>query len=318
MASQLGTLSRSSGIHTSSKPTTSAPKAPNRKSGAGLAMTLPLVAGLAVFAGYPLVYLIALSVTRSDLGKQFQSFTGLDNFDWALTGTNFPMALTNAILFALVVSVVQLALGLYLARLLTQMVRGGRWLRTIILLPLMTPPVMVGIAWKLILNPAGGWLNGVLLRSGLIDTPVSFFGNADLAFPAIMVADTWQWTPLMVILCFAILQSVPHDVEEAAAMDGAYPKRIFWTVTLPMIAPALLSVYLLRVIMALKTFDLVYTLTFGGPGNATTIATFEIWKAALREFDVGLASAQTLMFAVTVSLVTLPIVLLHNYMERRR
>lgn len=281
-------------------------------------MTLPLMLGLAIFAGYPLVYLVLLAFSRSDLGQQFQGFVGFDNFDWALTGTDFPGSVGNAILFALIVPLIQLALGLYLAVVLNKIMRGGRLLRTIVLLPLMTPPVMVGVAWKLILNPSGGWLNGVLLRWGVIDAPVSFFGNNMLAFPAIMAADTWQWTPLIVILCFAILQGVPHDVEEAAALDGAYPKRIFWTVTLPMIAPALLSVYLLRVIMALKTFDLVYTLTFGGPGNATNIATFEIWKTALREFDVGLASAQTLLFALTVSVVTLPIVLLLNHLEKRR
>jgi len=290
----------------------------NQRKRAEWSMTLPLMAGLAIFAGYPLVYLVLLAFSRSDLGQQFQGFVGLENFDWALSGTNFSGSVGHAILFALIVSLVQLALGLYLAVILSKIVRGGRWLRTIVLLPLMTPPVMVGIAWKLILNPSGGWLNGILLRTGLIDDPISFFGNHDLAFPAIMLADTWQWTPLIVNLCFAILQGVPHDVEEAAALDGAYPKRIFWTVTLPMIAPALLSVYLLRVIMALKTFDLVYTLTFGGPGNATNIATFEIWKTALREFDVGLAAAQTLMFAITVSVVTLPIVLLHNHLEKRR
>lgn len=290
----------------------------NQRKRAEWSMTLPLMAGLAIFAGYPLVYLVLLAFSRSDLGQQFQGFVGLENFDWALSGTNFSGSVGHAILFALIVSLVQLALGLYLAVILSKIVRGGRWLRTIVLLPLMTPPVMVGIAWKLILNPSGGWLNGILLRTGLIDAPISFFGNHDLAFPAIMLADTWQWTPLILILCFAILQGVPHDVEEAAALDGAYPKRIFWTVTLPMIAPALLSVYLLRVIMALKTFDLVYTLTFGGPGNATNIATFEIWKTALREFDVGLAAAQTLMFAITVSVITLPIVLLHNHLEKRR
>ncbi|MFG6589361.1 carbohydrate ABC transporter permease [Sulfitobacter sp. MOLA879] len=297
-------------------------KAPRRwfnpRKGAEWAMTLPLIAGLAVFAGYPLVYLVLLAFSQSDLGSQFQAWVGFENFDWALTGTNFAQSAWNAVVFALVVSIVQLSLGLYLATILQRIVRGGRWLRTIVLLPLMTPPVMVGIAWKLILNPAGGWLNGVLRRFGWIDDPISFFGSSDLAFPSVMLADTWQWTPLMVILCFAILQGVPEDVGEAAALDGAYPKRTFWTIILPMIAPALLSIYLLRVIMALKTFDLVYTLTFGGPGNATNVATFEIWKTALREFDVGLASAQTLMFAITVSLVTLPIVLLHNVLEKRR
>lgn len=281
-------------------------------------MTIPMVIGLAVFAGYPLVYLIALGFSRSDLGNSFQKFVGLSNFQWAISGTIFPTSLGNAVWFALIVSAIQLCLGLFIAHLLNTYVREGRWLRTLVLLPMMTPPVMVGVAWKLILNPAGGWLNGILLRSGMISQPISVLGDRDLAFPAIMLADTWQWTPLVAILCFAALKAVPDDVYEAAALDGAYPRRMFWQITVPMIAPSLVAIFLLRLVMAFKTFDLVYALTAGGPGNATTIATYEIWKTALREFDVGLASAQTLLFAITVSVVTLPVVAYFNYLEARR
>lgn len=283
----------------------------------GLSMVAPLVLGLAIFAAYPLVYLVGLAFTQSDLGNRFQKFVGFSNFTWAFEGTIFGTSLFNSIWFAVVASAVQLLLGLFVAYLLHSYVRRGRILRTLILLPLMTPPVMVGIAWKLMLNPAGGWLNGMLLRLGAIDQPISFFGDRFLAFPAIMLADTWQWTPFIVILCFAALQTVPEDVYEAAALDGAYPRRVFWCITLPMIAPALVTVFLLRLVMAFKTFDLVYALTAGGPGNATTLATFEIWRTAMREFDVGLAAAQTLMFAIVVSVVTLPVVALFNRLEAR-
>ena len=283
----------------------------------GTVMIAPLVIGLAIFAAYPFVYLLGLAFTRSDLGNRFQKFVGFDNFTWALKGTIFGTSLFNSVWFAIAVSAIQLLLGLFIAHLLHRYVRKGRLLRTLILLPLMTPPVMVGIAWKLMLNPAGGWLNGVLLRTGLIDRPISFFGDRFLAFPAIMLADTWQWTPLIIILCFAALQTVPDDVYEAAAIDGAYPRRTFWRITLPIIGPALAAVFLLRLVMAFKTFDLVYALTAGGPGNATTIATFEIWKTAMREFDVGLAAAQTLLFAIVVTVVTLPVVALFNRLESR-
>lgn len=281
-------------------------------------MVAPLVAGLAVFAAYPLVYLLGLAFTRSDLGSQFQGFVGWENFTWVLNETIFPKSLRNAVVFAVFASAIQLCLGLFIAHLLSSYVREGRILRTLILLPLMTPPVMVGIAWKLILSPAGGWLNTVLIGIGLVDAPVSFFGSRNLAFPAIMLADTWQWTPLIVILCLASLVSIPDDVYEAAAIDGAHRRCTFWKITLPMIAPSLAAIFLLRLIMAFKTFDLVFALTAGGPGNATTIATFEIWKTAMREFDVGLAASQTLMFALAVSIATLPVVMLFNYLEGRR
>lgn len=282
-----------------------------------MAMLAPVLLTLVLLTAYPLAYLLALAFSRSDLGQQFQRFVGWDNFHWTLTSTIFPKSLLNTTLFAVIASALQVALGLAIAYLLYHNVRRGRFVRAIVLLPLMTPPVMVGIAWKLLLDPSGGWINGMLLRWGLIARPVSFFGDATLAFPSIMLADTWQWTPFVIILCFAALQALPHDVFEAAALDGAYERTIFWRVTLPMLAPTLVAIFLLRLVMAFKTFDLVYVLTFGGPGDATSIASFEIWRTALREFDVGLAAAQTLLFVVVVTVVTMPIVYLFDRLERR-
>lgn len=289
----------------------------SRKQRAATAMLAPVLVTLVVFTAYPLVYLVTLSFSRSDLGQLFQRFVGWDNFEWTLTSTIFPRSLLNTTFFAIIASALQLAIGLAIAYLLYHNVRRGRFVRAVILLPLMTPPVMVGIAWKLLLDPSGGWINGLLLRSGLIERPISFFGDATLAFPSIMLADTWQWTPFVIILCFAALQTLPQDVLEAAALDGAYGRTIFWRVTLPILAPMLVAIFLLRLVMAFKTFDLVYVLTFGGPGDATSIASFEIWKSALREFDVGLASAQTLLFALVVTVVTLPVVYWFDRVESR-
>lgn len=270
-------------------------------------MLAPLVVGLTVFALYPLAYLLALSVTDSTLGQPLREWVGLDNYDWALFGAGFTGTLVRTALFAIPVSLIQLALGLGVALLLHEAVRSGRIVRALFLLPLMTPPVMVGIAWKLILAPGGGWLNGLLQHWGLIVEPISFLGSQDFAFPAVMLADTWQWTPFVAILCYAALQSLPKDVYEAAALDGAYAGTIFRTIVLPMLAPALVAIFLLRMIIAFKTFDLVYILTFGGPGNATNLSSFAIWKTSLREFDVGLGAAQTVIFGVLVGLLTLPV-----------
>jgi multiple sugar transport system permease protein len=111
---------------------------------------------------------------------------------------------------------------------------------------------------------------------------------------------------------------VPDEIVEAARMDGASARTIFWSITLPMIAPTLLAILLLRVVMALKLFDLVYGLTFGGPGFGTTVASFMIWRTALQEFDIGRAAAQTLVFAVWVSLIMLPLTWLHRRSEGLR
>lgn len=263
--------------------------------------------GLALFSIAPFVFLVALSFSKSSLGNTFSQFVGWSNYHWAITGTGFSGSLLRTTLFAATVCCIQLVLGLLLALLFDRMSRGGGLVRTLTLLPLMTPPVMVGTAWKLILAPSGGFLNGWLLSNGWITEPISFLGNKDLAFWSIVVADTWQWTPFIAILCYSALKVLPQDIFEAAALDGAYPLRQFFTLTLPIIAPALAAVFLLKLIIAFKTFDLVFVLTFGGPGNSTNMTSFMIWKTALREFDVGLAAAMTLLFAIFVGLVTLPI-----------
>ena len=279
-------------------------------------MLVPVMVGLATLFLYPFVYLIGLSFSKSTLANTFQKWVGWDNFDWMFTGTDFTSSIMTTVIFAVSVSILQIVLGLLIAYLLYTSVKNGRILRALILLPLMTPPVMVGIAWKLLLSPTG-WINSLLSRAGLIEQPISILGDQRFAFPSIMLADTWQWTPFIVILSYAALQSLPEDVFEAAALDGAYGRTTFFKLTLPMLAPALLSILLIRMIMAFKTFDLVFVLTQGGPGGSTDVSTYTIWRTALQEFDLGLASAQTLFFAVVISLVTLPIVLLNNKVEAR-
>jgi multiple sugar transport system permease protein len=172
----------------------------------------------------------------------------------------------------------------------------------------MTPPVMVGIAWKLILAPAGGLLNGVLMNLGITDAPISFLGTAGLAWLSVGVADVWQWTPFIAILSFAAIASLPGDVFEAAAIDGASAWQTFRKILLPLLAPQLAAIFLLRLVIAFKIFDLIYVLTFGGPGFHTTTASFHIWRRALEQFDVGRAAAETLIFTLVVGLVTLPVV----------
>lgn len=280
-------------------------------------MLVPVMAGLGAFFVYPLVYLIGLSVSRSTLANTFQRYEGWGNFDWMLTGTDFTLSVFTTVFFAVSVSVLQLILGLLIAYLLFSSVRNGKIMRAIILLPLMTPPVMVGIAWKLLLSPTG-WINSLLLRAELIAQPISILGDERFAFPSIMLADTWQWTPFVVILVYAKLQSLPVDVFEAAAIDGANSRTTFFKLMLPMLAPALLSILLIRMIMAFKTFDLVFVLTQGGPGGITDMSTYVIWRTALQEFDLGLAAAQTLYFAIVISIVTLPIVILNNKAEARQ
>lgn len=277
----------------------------------------PIVVALFVTTLYPTLFLLALAGTKSTLGKPFAKFVGLKNVIAAGTDPLFLASVAKSLVYGFTTAAVQLALGLAIALLFTTLLKAGRILVSLVLLPLMTPPVMVGIAWKLILAPAGGWLNGALLDLGLVDQPLSFLGTPVLAWISIGVADLWQWTPFIVILCFAALATLPDGVREAAIIDGANSFQIFRFVTLPLIAAPLASIFLLKLILSFKLFDLVYILTFGGPGFTTTTAGFGIYRVAMNEFDVGRAAAETLIYAVVIGLVTLPVVRLHRRLEEK-
>lgn len=269
-----------------------------------------------IVALYPLVALIALSLSHSTLGQPLRAWAGLDNFWRALDDSIFRAAVLKTVVYAVVVTSVQVALGVAVALLLQQVTRGGGVLRTLLLLPVMTPPVMLAVAWRLVLAPSGGLLNRVLQGLGLSDEPISFLGSPRLAFPAIAVADVWQWTPFVALLTYAGLQLLPREVFEAAALDGAGVLQRFWHCTLPMLAPLLASVFLLRFIMATKLFDLVYVLTAGGPGFTTTVGSYYIYRVAFQQFNVGYAAALTILFGLVIGLVTLPVSRLRKVAQR--
>jgi multiple sugar transport system permease protein len=280
-------------------------------------MVMPLLLGLLVFAVYPLVYLLLLSVSESTLGQPFRGWVGFGNYAQAFGDGVYTSSLWRSVLFAVPASLVELVAGVAIALLLDASARRGDVMRALILLPLMTPPVMAAVVWRLLLAPAGGLINGFLEGLGFVDAPIPFLAESPWAFLSIVVADAWQWTPFVVLLAYAALQTVPQDVYEAAQVDGASRLSIFRSITLPMILPALLAVELLRLIIAFKVFDLIFVLTSGGPGFDTTTGTFLIWRTALQEFDVGYGAAQTILFALLVGLVILPFVKLREWAERR-
>jgi len=273
----------------------------------------PLGFALVVTTLYPTIFLIALATTKSTLGKPFRSFVGLKNITGSLLDPAFQMAVFKGVAFAFASAIAELVVGFALAMLFVGLMKAGRYLLIVVLLPLMTPPVMVGVAWKLILAPSGGLLNGLLMGWGITDAPISFLATPVPAWLSIGVADLWQWVPFVTILCFAALVSLPDGVHEASLIDGAGPWQRLFHVTLPLVAAPLASIFLLKLIIGFKLFDLVYVLTFGGPGFATTNATFSIWRLALEQFDVGRAAAQTLIYAIVIGIVTIPVVRLHRF-----
>lgn len=274
-----------------------------------LLSTPALIAGLVVTV-YPLFYLVAASLSKSTLGLPFQAWVGGENFSQALGDQAFTESVGRTVVVAVCGASLQVVLGLGVALLLKRLTVGQSVMRTLILLPMLTPPVMAAIVWKLFLDPNGGLLNTVLSGLGLISEPLSLLGSPTWSVFMIALADTWQWTPFVALIVFAGLMALPDEVYEAAQMEGANAWQTFRYVTLPMVLPALCSVFMIKLIMSFKIFDLIYVLTAGGPGNSSLMTGYLIFRTALREFNVGYASAQTVLFVLVVTLVTIPVTML--------
>lgn len=240
----------------------------------------------------PLVYSTILSFFQWNLTQAqiAPRWVGLDNFIRLLTRD--PQFLTSAMNTAIVVVgtvVIQTVLGVAVALLLDQKLKLTGLATTLLLIPLALAPAVVGLLFSSLLSGSLGPINYWLEAIGL--PAPSWLGDARWALPSVILVDTWQWTPFMILLTLAGLRSLPQEPIEAAVVDGASSWQRFRYVKLPMLLPVLTVAVLLRAIDSFKTFDLVFLLTFGGPGTATTTMSFYGYKVGLQAFDIGRASA---------------------------
>ncbi len=277
-----------------------------------LLLVIPLVVGLGVFAVYPFIYLIGLAVTESNLANPFSKWIGGEQFSEALGDARFVASLWRSVAFAFITTGLAMVIGVALALLLDQAVKARDLIRTLILLPLLTPPVTAAIMWQLLLIPNGGLVNAILADLALTDAPVSFLGEPTPAFLSIVFADIWQWSPFVALMSFAALQTLPTEVYEAAKLEVRSKWLVFRWITLPMLLPALIGIAVLKLVIAFKLFDLVFVLTAGGPGQSTTVSSFYIYRIGIQQFNIGLAAAMTLLFAVVVGLATVPFTIAHD------
>ncbi len=266
-------------------------------------MVAPTLLVLLIISLVPLIYVLATSVTGSTLANPFNEFVGFDQYLRALRDSVFGTSLLNTFVYALSVTTIQTILGFVLAYALWHERRLGALLRTLALLPLFTPPVAIAMIWKLIYDPNSGLLNYYMMQLGLTSAPVAFLGEKYLAFPSIMAADIWQWTPFCFLLCLSTLQALPDEPYEAARVDGASDWYVFKRLTFPMVLPQLIVIFIFRMLIAFKVFDLIYMLTAGGPGNSTQVASFYIYRISFRQFLTGYGAALSMIVLIAISLV---------------
>jgi multiple sugar transport system permease protein len=265
-----------------------------------LVLLLPTVIVLFVLTIYPTVYSFTLSLNEWNMSNRVATWTfvGLGNYTSILADSRFWNAaqVTGTFIFGTVA--VQLLLGMGIALLLQRQVIARGLLRTALLLPMMTTPVVVGLIWRFMYNPTQGILNYLLGQVGL-PTP-NWLGGLQTGFIAVMIADIWEWTPFMVLILLAALQTLPQEPFEAAAIDGASAWQAFLHITLPLLRPTIVVAVLIRAIDSFKTFDLVYVLTNGGPGTSTETLSFYTYKWGFKFFQMGYASALSFVMLIMV------------------
>jgi multiple sugar transport system permease protein len=267
-------------------------------------MLAPAMIVLLSLTIFPSIYMFGAAVTRISPNPDIPwEFVGAGNFLRLLTDEQFHVGLRNTLVFTVSAVTVEFLLGLGLALLLDRYIRRLNFLKTILMLPMMLPPIAVAITWKLIYEPQFGILNEIMFRLGL---PLqAWAGDASLAMFSIVVADVWQWTPFIFLLMLAGLASLPNEPYEAAAIDGASAWRQFWDLTLPFLRPVIAIALLLRIMDALRLFDLVFILTGGGPADRTKTLSLYIYQVAYRFADPSYAAAISLfVLFVTVAFST--------------
>jgi multiple sugar transport system permease protein len=286
--------------------------------GSNFLLALPVITVLIIFSIYPLIYMFALSLTDSRLARPFQEFVWLDNFRRAIEDQLFQTSIVNTLIYGFSAAIIQLIVGFTLALFFYRSMKTGKYLRTLALFPFITPPVAVAMIWRLIYEPNAGLINYYLRQIGINPAdPIAWLGNPDLALFSLILVDVWQWTPFVFILALAALQALPAEPYEASAVDGASPIQSFFYLTLPMVAPALTVIFIIRVIGAFKIFDQVYLLTFGGPGSSTQVASFYIYRVGFQQFDTGYAAALTILLLIVLTIVVTLLTQFRNAVRTR-
>jgi multiple sugar transport system permease protein len=242
---------------------------------------------MGLFTLFPIVYLFWVSL--QSVSGQRMRFTGLDNYGLVAGDSTFWDAVRVTAFYVVATTGTELVLGFGLALVLSRRLRGLGVIRTLLIIPMAMTPVVVGLTWRLLYTPPFGLVNYSAALVG-IDLP-PMLTDPVLAFVAVVLVDVWQWTPFMMLLVLAGLQSLPNEPFEAAAVDGASRLQALRYLTIPMLRGIVLVAIIFRGIDAFDTFDTIYVLTRGGPGTATQTLTMFDFFEAFRWFHFGYAAA---------------------------
>jgi len=249
----------------------------------------PAVIVLFLIVVLPIAFNIYLAFTKWTVGLGQPVFVGFDNFIDLVTDDRVWNGVKVMVYFSGLSLVLEIGLGLLIALYFNREFRGSEIVQAIYIFPFAATPVAVALIWRIMLNPEIGVLNYLLRSIGL---PGSLWVSGEhTVIPALVLVDVWKWTPMITLIVLAGLKSLPPDPYEAARIDGANALQIFWYITLPMIRPVLIAALMLRSLDNLKEFDMIYTITQGGPGIASETLYLYSYMVGFGFFKAGYGSA---------------------------
>ena len=252
---------------------------------------------------FPLIWTIRLSFTnyRANRPNAPLIWLGLDQYSDILSDPDVWAAMQVTARFVVATIVIETCLGFALAYLIDRRFRGHAFWTTVILIPMMLSPAVVGNFWTFLYQPQTGLFNyAVSLFTGIPPSSFQMIGDVSLAPWSIVIVDVWMWTPYVMLICLAGLRSIPDYIYEAAEVDRASSWRQFWSITLPMAMPFIMLAVLFRGIENFKMFDMVNLLTNGGPGSVTEVASITLKREAFEKWRTGYSSAFAIILFLTI------------------
>jgi multiple sugar transport system permease protein len=263
----------------------------------------PAAALLTIIVAYPLLRTFLLSFVRTNLSTGFRAeFAGLDNFIRIVFDSRFWDCLRTTALFTTASVIVEFLIGLALALSANSLTTFRSSSRVTFLVPWTLPTAVIAVLWAWIFNDQFGVLNAMLLRAGVIDSPVIWLGEPRAALFAIIVADVWKTAPFVFLILLAGLQNIPRDLYEAIEVDGGGAWEQFRFVTWPHLLPFVFVAVIFRVVQAFAIFDLVWVMTGGGPGGSTETVSIYTYQTYMRYLDFGYGAALAMATVVILAL----------------
>jgi multiple sugar transport system permease protein len=274
--------------------------------------TMPAALAVSAVILFPWLFTLIMSVNDWQVSGDV-NFVGLANFTHLWEDTRFLLAVVRTLYFTALAVIFPMILGIWAAVCFSTKFKLRGLARTLFILPMMATPVAIALVWTMMFHPQLGVLNYLLTSIGL--PPATWQYDASTVIPTLVMVETWQWTPLVMLIVLGGIAGLPVDPYEAAIIDGASGWQMFRYITVPMVWPFIVVAAAMRVIDALKSFDIIFVISGGGPGTSSETINMLLYNTAFSYYNLGYASAIVLVFFVLILLITVGLLAMRR-MER--